>query len=342
MLRFLSSLFAPSPQAPGGPDQALIDKAIERVVDGTDGRLRLLSKYRDRLRDPVTRAVEHVIGLVDDFPVPAEISRSAYSADPRLRAFFASIDHLREVMGESQTIRSYLKQVVAPPPSELFGLLGMEWEERRVFGMELEGETIRRDVQQVTVNFFHHRYICPTGTEADTRWELKKRAFDFLIETALERIATAKSRRADLERQRLLLGRKLDAMKAGNWGLESMLTETEHERPDLTGLEAQIDSVEEELRQVGADASTLAQSIEYIADTLGRPADWLAARELCMRLDSRGIKVAENASAASTQLELTELFSCNGQKRIVLLARFPRGELPERPDFFAQAQRFLV
>ena len=69
-----------------------------------------------------------------------------------------------------------------PLPEKIFGLLSMAMTERKVLGVELVDDTLRRDVMQVTVNFFNHRYLGLTSNEQDTRRELKKRAFDFLIE----------------------------------------------------------------------------------------------------------------------------------------------------------------
>jgi hypothetical protein len=221
VLKFLSSLFAPPAEDDEGPDRALIDAAIERAVDGTDRRLRALDNYRRRLREPVERAVDHVIALVDAMPAPTEISAHSFGADPRIRAFFSSVDHLHSVLGKLKDVRQYQAHCVDVAADEIFGLLVMQKDERTVLGMELEGDAVRKDVVQVAVSFSHHRYIAPASSEKDTRWELKKRAFDFLIERALEQLALETRKRVELDRQRCLLRRKLDALRAGNWGLGS-------------------------------------------------------------------------------------------------------------------------
>jgi len=102
MLHFLSFVFAAKPERSAGPDKALIERAIERVVDGTDPRLRGLGNYRKRLHTAVEKAVVHVSDMVDALPEPVEISRRTYSTDPRLRSFFCSASHLQEVIGVSK------------------------------------------------------------------------------------------------------------------------------------------------------------------------------------------------------------------------------------------------
>ena len=164
MLHFLSSLFKPSTGEAGALDQALIEAATERAIDGTDPRLRALGYYRNRLHEPVAQAARHVIALVDALPAPVEISRRGYGTDPRLRAFFVSADHLQEVLGGIKTLRDYLQGVSAPPPDAIFGLLTLTWKERTVLGTEQQGEILRRDVKQAGRQFLRSP-LCRCGRQ---------------------------------------------------------------------------------------------------------------------------------------------------------------------------------
>ncbi len=340
MLRFLSSLFTTAVERTEGLDETLIETAIERAVDGTDRRIRAIGQYRKRLHQPAVLAVTHVISLVDALPAPIEISSRAFGVNPFLRTFFVSTDHLREVLGGFKTVRDYLANLTGPVPEQIFGLLSMDMEERKVFGVALVGDTLRHDVMQVTVNFFNYRYLGPANNELDTRRELKKRAFDFLIGKALERIAGEQGKRRELDRQRRLLKQKLAAMKAGSWGLDAMLIDRERQHSDFAALEAEIETIEGELGQSHTDHLDLEESLACVVDTLSHPADWLASREIRLRLDSMGIKV-EDSSAASKEIVLTEIFSGTGERRIILLGHIARADIPEPRDLWREAQRYL-
>lgn len=341
MLHFLSSLFKPSAAEAGAPDKALIDAATERAIDATDPRLRALGNYRKRLRGPVEQAARHIIALVDSQPPAVEISRRSYGTDPRLRAFFVSAEHLQEVLGGMKTVKNCLQGVTGPLPEAIFGLLSMAWKERTVLGTEQHGKILRRDVKQVAVSFFDYRFGAPAGSEADFRWELKKRGYDYLLEVALKTIISTRGKRQDLKREQHLLNRKLEAMKAGNWGLEGMFVHDDIKPNDPAALEAQIDSVETQLLEVGSDTVSLQRSLDELGGVLGQPAHWLSRRELHMRLNYMGIRVEENSGEASNLLDLLELYSASGERRIVLPGYIPRTDLPERPDFFKEAQRYL-
>ena len=341
MLHFISALFKPSPDESGTLDRSLIEAATERAIDGTDPRLRALGNYRKRLHEPVTQAARHIIALVDAQPAPVEISRRGYGTDSRLRAFFVSADHLQEVLGGIRTVRYYLQGVSDPLPDAIYGLLTVEWKERTVLGTEQHGEILRRDIKQVAVSFFNHRFAGPAASDAEARWELKKRAYDYLLEIALETILATRGKRQELKRSQQLLKKKLAAMKAGNWGLEGMFAHDEEQANDPAALEAQIAGVEKELLEIGTDTESLQRSLDQLAGVLADPAHWIAKRGLSMRLNYMGIRVEDIPGEASNLLDLVELYSASGERRIVLPGYIPHAELPERPDFIKAAQRYL-
>jgi len=341
MLHFLSSVFSTRRSQGDGPDRALIERAIERVVDGTDPRVRGLGNYRKRLRPAVEQAVIYVIELVDTMPEAAEISRRAYSADPRLRAFFASPARLQEVIGGSKHLTGFLRGLAGPPPDRIFGLLSMDWREKQVLGIELVGDILRRDVPQVAVSFYNHRFVGPGGSEEETRRQLKIRVFDYLVGEALKSIVTVRSKRSELEQQQRLLQHKLRVMQAGDWGLEGMLGASEAEPQDPAALEAEIAAIEAELLKLGTASANLEAVFEAVDATLGRPADWISRRELVLNLDASLIKADASSSRTTRELRLNEIYSSAGERRVVLPGWIPREDLPERVDFLRQAERYL-
>lgn len=333
MLRFLSALFSTSNGNGLGLHDALLDAAIERAIDGTDRRLRALGQTRKRLLEPVATAVRHVIALVDRLPEPIEISARRFGGDPRLRALFASSEHLNEVLGRFRSVRDYLGACDGLPPDDVYGLLIVMRSERRVLGMALDGDALTRDVLQTSVSFSEHRYLAPADSERATRRELMKRAFDFLLERALERIVAAKADRAEQARERALLSRKLETLKAGQWGLQPAFdAENPSAPPEIPALEAELDAIDRQIGEHRGLELGLDESLGLVADTLGDAARWLRIDPLSLNLDYRGILQPANAEGSTAAIEFEELASANGERRVVLLGYMPRAFLPEPAD----------
>lgn len=341
MFHFLSSLFSPSAERPPGVDDVLIEAATNRVIEGTDKRLQGLGSYRKQLQEPVESAIVHAINLIDALPEPVEISRSTFSSDPRLHAFFASFNHMQEKVCAAKTVEAYLKQAPIGDNSRIYGLLSMQWAEKSRLGTVLQDDHIQREVKQVSVNFLNHNFLGPSVSHEEAVLNVKKRAFDFMIEITLERIIAVRTHYAELEQQQLLLKRKLKAMRAGNWGLEEMLRPEMSGAKDFNSLEAEIGYVEDELERMGTSHEVLDRNLQIIKDTLGSPEELLAMRTIRLELDSMNIKADTSAAAKVHDLELTEVYSGIGASRILLPGWFPVNELPADRESIANAMRYL-
>jgi len=342
MLSLLQSIFglSDSPQ-PTGRDSKLIELATERVIDGTDPRLRAVSGYRKTLGPAVECAVDHVIGLVDSLPHPIELSRQQFSRDERVRALFVSPDHLSDTLLQSRSLQDYLDHRSGLDPDNIYALLGVENKEKSVLGMEMEGDILRRDVSQVAISFSNHRLICPVDSEQESVLELKKRALDFLIQLALKNIANRRSEQTEALRQRDLLRDKLQALESARWAMDSLLDKAQPASADPRTVEQRIAQLESELAGIDTDPVTLDHYLDEISDCLNAAAQHLRIAPITLRLNRMGIKIEDDADPRAITLELEQLIASDGRNAIAVPVCIPFSEIPEKPDFLTEASRYL-
>ena len=343
VLRLINSLFNARSHRAGSSDRPLIQAAIERVVDGTDPRLRLARRYRRTLHAPVERALEYVMAQTTVLPSAIEASRRGFTADPHLRALFASPEQLLETLSFSPALHDYRQRVKGSLPTELYAALRAERVERNTLGMALYGDQLQRDVPQVTVLFRDPRMAFPHPSEAETRQELMDHAFDYLIEIALHRLVSLRTRRQELEkRQQRLLQDKAGVLRAARIGLESLLEARAAPADlDIAAIEHQLAHITAELGQLHADTATLDHHLALVAETLREPEQHLRMDPVSLTLDHMNIKVAPDSARVCNTLNFREVVVGERQRFIVLLVRFPSSELLAQPDFFAEAQRLL-
>lgn len=321
MLRLLHSIFGQSDKE-GGYPESLVKNAIERAVDGTDPWLRAVSGYKKKLRPAVLRAIDHVVALVDSLPPPIAASLECYGEDPRLKAFFISKAEMRQVFGSDRNLLDFLRKTDGGLP-QVIALLFMEKKENMILGAELSGDIVMRDVPQMTVSFESHRLIEPSGDEGETRFRLKRRAFDYLISVALKRITSSKVERKDLERHRALLQAKLGLLHRGGWGFAEAGSA---ESPDIQGLEEMLGQVEAQLLELGGDDDVLEAYLNILTAVLGRPEEHLYSKKETLIIDRMGIKRGM-ASSNVPELTLDELCDAEGRCRVVSLVALPGEEL---------------
>jgi len=337
MLKLFESIFGHAEPEPGIIPKEVEQLAIERAVDATDARLRALPGYRKQLRPAVLAAAEHLLPLVDAMPPAVELSAESYRDDPRLRAFFASVEHLRQVLREDGTLRDFLQGPASRGVDEIHALMMMVRQERKVLGMELQGERVQKEVAQVAVSFAGHRLLDLSGDPLETTRMIRRRAYDHLLEIALRAIGSSRAERADLKRERQLLQNKLATLESAGWGFPAGAGETVR---DSAALERQIAEIEEQLQKLGADSQILQAQLETVTGVLESPREQLWTTPLTEHLDPMGIR-REPGTANVQALELQELHSATGRSAIPLRVIIPRSEFPERGDFLAEAQRYL-
>jgi hypothetical protein len=337
MFRLFHSIFA-GDERPGRYPETLVTAAIERAVDGTDPRLRAVSGYRKKLRDPVIRAIDHVVGLVDGLGAPLELSRTQRLKDAELIAFFASGEHLQEVLAFDMTLRRWLQTPDAYGAEHFVMLMMMEKQERQVLGIALEGDVLRRDVPQDTVSFGKHRLVDPAGTEEEARRLLKRRAFDHVLAMALGRIAAARGERQELEQQRSLLRSKSRALAEGHWGFGAAGGK---EPPDPQALQRRIAEIESQLQTLGAGATLLNAHLDIVADGLAQADQSLWAERSTVCVDRMGVKQA-HPSEQSPEITLDVLHNAAGRSEVARLVGVSRSEIPPPRDLFQEAGRYLV
>ncbi len=316
--------------------ESLIEMATERAVDGTDSRLRLLPGYRKRLRKPIIQAIDHVVALVDGMPAPVAANRNGHSAEPRLAALFSSAAEMLDIFGRDPELGAFLSDPGGVGVPSVTTLLLAERVEKNILGMDLVGDQVRRDVQQVAVSFSGHRLLDPKASEEDTRRQLKRRAFDHLLSLALSRIAGMRVERADLTRQRDLLRRKLTALESGGWGFAA----PEGGHPDPAALTTELDTVTAQLSAIGSDDGVLRAHLDTVAELLGEAQRQLWADEITLYLDPMNIqRDAKNPSAR--RIVLQELRNAGGRSAVLLPISIVPAELPPREDLVTAAQRYL-
>ena len=339
--RFLQSIFSGTSQ-PGKFDKDLMLRGIERVVDGTDPRLRAVSHYRRKLWGSVEHTIDYVVNFVNHLPPAITADRQGYMTDPRLRALFASPESLREILSFSDGTRNYLKQAPNPLPGELYAALGAVRVERNVLGIEMDGEILRRDVPQTMVNFSDHRVVCFAANEPDSRRELMRRGCDVLIEMALQNLISSRVEKTQLEQQqRKLLQQKASILKQGQVGLESLGEPATQAPVDLNALEQQLEGLETELNQLRADSATLDQHLGKVVATLSAPEKYLQLESVPLTLDHTNIKVSADSQRVANSMTFQEIVMGKNRRIAALFIRFPNSELLPQPDFFEEANRLL-
>jgi hypothetical protein len=325
MFSLFKSFFGSETEIHGKYPSELLEKATNRAIEGVDSRLQALPGCHRRLKPSLITAIDHVVELVGQLPEARDARTSLYGNDPYLRAMFASADALKGFFSRDTELASY-RDALTIEPDYYIAMLRMDREEKRVFGVDMQGDVLRRDVAQMTVNFTNEILIDPCGSEEETRRLLMRRAFDHLISLALHEVMESRQVRLELEQQYRLYQRKSATLDSQGWGFDTTQAEpgTNH-----SAAQAKLEEIESQLQALPAKTELLDAHLETLIKIFSNAADHLYHQATSMIVD-RMNTIVQSESDHAHQLSWDDIHSSSGVMRTVMLVKYPASELPRK------------
>ncbi len=320
----------------GSPDQ--LGLAIEAAIDSIHPRLRLVNGYQQKLAPSLEHALHFIDEQITNIPQAIENSRATFVSDPRVNAFFANVKEIELSCRQSSELRTFFEDDY-PYHEECWALMCMRKTERKVFGLALDGETLQRDVPQVTVSFSDHQIQSPATSDEGVRQGLKGCIYDSLVNRARTRIKSCRDSLAKLDTERHSLNSSLRRLEAArdNKANAERLGELDH---DIALTKARIQASEQEL--IGAPCTSPQECVSQLQDVMAHPEEFIQMRHSTLRLNRLGVRVDETSNARANTIEVSEVEIAHKDHRVVVLARLPHMEFPQRRDLLEEAERYLT
>jgi hypothetical protein len=313
---------------------ATVDEAIDHLVDGIDPNIRLVVGYKKKLWNAVDKALIYIAWLVDTIPGPVECNRKSFTTNPLVNAVFATADDIEKTFNQSEAVTAFLKDAMNVNLDEFYALMCMEKNEHSGFGLELEGDVVKKDVPQISVNFFAHNIMAPAATEKEVRECLKKCIFDALISNTFETVMAKRLRDAGTDEYRKVLDRRYKANQAWGQELTDLIMSI---RADANSTKATSSDTETQQAKDDSGDNLLESPVDRlnrVLEILAHPENMVRLNHISMNLTLMGILVKEGSSQASNKIGFTEIEINNVWRRTILLVRYPRSEMKSKENLF--------
>jgi hypothetical protein len=302
---------------------ARVKSELEWIVEMVDPAIRCVPRYKKKLYDAIATSLEFADHVVAEIPGAIDVRRANFVSDPYVNAFFVNAQDLQMVFNRSSEIREFLDDC-GNQAAGCYALLCMRKTEKTVFGVELEGDMLRHDVQQTAVNFSDHRIYSPCPTEAECRNGLKHCLVQGLGTHTLERIMRLKLSNHRLQQERHDLNMRL--RRLGSRG------ETD------TAVAREADAISRKLGQVEQQSlnSRLAgpeESLREVQNVFSSPDDYMRIQKTTLLLNWMCIKVDKHSEQPRNTVNLTEVSIGEDAPRVVTLVKFAGEELLPAEEF---------
>ena len=301
-----------------------VDEMVGRAI-AMNPRLQLAQRSRERLVKAVSVSTTYIDDLVGALPAPHDANATAWSADPLIRAIFATPDDLVKAFSRSEELRAYFEQ--NPGLMEAYATLGMAMTERHVLGVALEGDMVRHDVAQTTLCFTDHRVRICGRTDAELLQEIERRLIDQLALEELVRLAA--DRRELITKGQELLEARVALLEREGVGMRAVVGGSPDVDPEELGaLQVQIEENARNLAALSVPTEVLELELERVCDVFSNPADHIYIERRCLRLDLMNVLTKEDTQASrEIEFPLARIPGDPPRMRTFALVRFPRAEL---------------
>ena len=310
-------------------ESGVLIQAVEHIVDQTTSQLRAIPGYRRRLKGPVADAFLYIDDLVERIPRSFLCSRSTFSLDPRVRAFFVNPHHLQEVFSQNKDVRKMFDANALA--DECCALMCMHMKERQKFGVALIGDRTHREVLQTTISFRDHQVYSPGVSEADARRALKCCIFNGILTHIREKLIEAKT--SHIEHRKRLSMLRIQLRKA---------EQQDAIEKEWSVLRMQIEELENTLINAAQRPPTLEDRLAFVSDVLRYADQFISASFQHLHLTHMGIKVDQESKEPAYEFDIAVIRIGNKEPRVAALVRFPRCELLPKPEFLLQTDSLFA
>lgn len=316
---------------------ATLNSAIDHLIDEIDPSMRFVSGYKKKLSPAVETALDYIDTLVEEIPGPVEFNKKTFGTDPLVNALFATATELQNTFSKSEALRAFFDDSMNVNVEEGFALMCMEKEEHSGFGMELEGDFLKKDVPQVSVNFSGHNILSPATSEKEVRGCLKQCIFDALISKTFERVMASHVREGGSDGYRKVLDRRYKANQAWGQELTDLLLSIRADVIAKNGVKQKGIAGQQGTESSTGHLESPSDHLEQVKNILAHPRAMIRLNHVTMKLTRLGIKVDDNSTLPASKIELAELEINDVWRRIIVIVKYPRNELLAKTDFFTQA-----
>ncbi len=305
--------------------QRYIEKLVEKIVDDIDPRLRAISGYKKKLIPCVEHMLTYGQEICSHLPGPIEFSEASCRSNATVRSSFANYREMAEVFSRCRDIQDFFRQ--HPAADRAYMVLGMKKTENRVFGMEQHGDIIRKDVPQVNVSFSDYRITHPSCDVQTLRFNLRERALHECVAQTIKRLMQERNFSDEMQEHELKLKMQLGMLQNQHEGLMSLMNDDASIVTKISEVKEQLGKVEHHLGRIKEDIGTLDAFLDKVVACLDKPSELLQVSTITFSLDRLNRLVQENAAKQADRISLAEVAFGDNEKRVGMLASFPRKEL---------------
>lgn len=322
ILDFLAQMLGKSDQpcsSDARPCEELM-QAVDLVVKKSHPNIHYVTNYRKKLLP----AVEYTLGYADElismFNPPIRIDKDSWDSNPQICPLFVSEKQFLKFYTGNDELNEFFRKTGAP---SCFALLVMDKTVKNIFGTELEGEIIKREVIKKSVNFSKHSIVTPTISEKETRNELSMLILSLLATQSLKEILSLIKWKENMENERKMLEIQIQMHNASISKTKELLPDPEDDE-EIKEAEEVLKQLDDKIAEARTETDEPEDYLNKVTELLYHPEKHLKAEPVKFLLNNLNIIVENTSMERISEINLLEFTTSAGMKRATMLIEIMR------------------
>lgn len=136
-----------------------IAKRIEQIVDGTDGKVRIISDYNEQLALCAQAQIGHVNSIYQSLANITPLTEPNLDQSDFLQTVFYTMESMQNFLGKEKELADFIKENRLNLNDKVYALLKITKQQKTVFMPGLVNGKVINDVKQIQISFAQ-RYTC--------------------------------------------------------------------------------------------------------------------------------------------------------------------------------------
>jgi hypothetical protein len=289
LLKHLREVFGQSSAEEIHPSDELWE-AVNLVVKLSHPNIHYVPHYRKMLMPAVAHTLKYADALIVQMPPPVSIEVNSWDTNPFVRSTFLDNRTFRYFFSEHKELNAFFQKTNT---SRCCALLVMNRTNKRTFGAEIDGDILKREVLQTSVDFSDHQIVAPMISEEETRKELSLRALAMLTSHSLEDILSLIAWKKDMETEKRILEIKLHIRDARFRSRKSFLPDTADNSKETTQAYEVLGQLDKKIAEVRSELDEPEDYLNRVTALLYHPEQFLKVEQVRILLNDMNI-IQEN------------------------------------------------
>lgn len=304
------------PSADGIRPREELLEAVDLVVKLSHPNIHYVSRYRKKLMPAVEHTLKYADALIVQMPAPVSIEADSWNTDPFVRAMFLDNREFKYFFSEQKTLKEFFQKTNT---SRCCALLVMSRKDKKVLGVEMDGEILIRDVLQTTVDFSDHQIVAPAISEAETRKELSLRVLELLATHCLEDILSLIELKKNMETEKRILEIKLNLHDELVRSRKSVLPDKSDNSGNTSQANEMLGDLDRKITQTRLQLDEPEDYLNRVMELLYHPEQFLRSEPVRMFVNDMNIVTRDEHRGKVDEIRFAELSTDTGLRKAAVL-----------------------